>query len=123
MKILLRQSEKKHDANRVHDALIQAGLIPDSVMHDDMQTEIIFNEEIDAQAVQAVIDAYRWTEPAAPPDLPAMMREIEAIDTSVDLDGATTIAQLKAAIKTKFQRVDLKQQKIVAFQKARAGLK
>jgi hypothetical protein len=51
------------------------------------------------------------------------MAEIEAIDTTVDLDAPTTFAQLKAAIKLKFQRVDQKQQKILNFQKARAGLK
>lgn len=61
-------------------------------------------------------------EPDPPgPDFKQLVAEIEAIDTAVDFNAPSNLAELKTALKAKFQKIEAKQQKIIAY--LRANLK
>jgi hypothetical protein len=114
---------KPNSLDQLRDELETHGIKLESVEGKEDKIWLTVSDDTDEASIQAVIDAHLPQPVQAPPDFKAMMDEIEAIDTTVDLDAPTNFAQLKAATKLKFQKLDQRQQKIVNFQKARAGLK
>jgi hypothetical protein len=66
MQITLTQIEKQHDANKLHDALTDAGLtVRVEGKPDGSESYFTFADE-DEAAVQAVIDAYVYVDPGPP---------------------------------------------------------
>lgn len=98
MRKTLRQSDMQHDANRLHDALVTAGLSPQVESTQD-ETYITIPDDKDAEA-QTVIDAYTFQ---APPPLPNLRQLAQAFRDSVE--AATNLAQMKTALKVDLMKL------------------
>lgn len=98
MKKTLRQADKQHDSNRLHEALITAGLTP-IVESTSEETYITIPADKDAET-QAVIDAYVFQ---APPPQPNVKQLAVAFRDAVI--AATTIGQLKTTLSTDLMKL------------------
>jgi len=80
----LTQDDKEHNADRLQDALIEAGLAPVSVEYGDTETVFTFPDGTAEEDVQGVVDAYTFEEPPAQPNV----SPFRAIIVTVDLTHA-----------------------------------
>lgn len=94
MQIILKQSEKKHDTNKLHDALIKAGLNPWPVECTARESCFTFPDNADPAKIRGVIDAYVYHVPLPQPST----SDIIAALARMDLSAVSTLDQLKAQI-------------------------
>jgi len=93
MKVLtIRQAERRHDPNLLHDHLIAQGLNPQTVESDGEETRVYFETDEEAGQAQIALTTYQHREREVPPEIKALWLDFEAA-----LQAATTLPQLKAA--------------------------
>jgi hypothetical protein len=75
MIITLTQATKEHDTNALHQAFIDATLVPSHVESDELESRFTFADDADEGDIQDVIDAYTFSEPVEvlSPFTPAIM--------------------------------------------------
>lgn len=66
--------------NKLHDELINAGIVPLLVENKDNKTWITFEDNVDMTVVQAVIDAYDST---PLPELPTAEERIDMLENMI----------------------------------------
>lgn len=98
MKKTIRQADKQHNPNRLHDALIAAGLNP-VVESTPEETYITIPDDKDAEA-QAVIDGYTFQ--ASPPSPNVKQLAVTFRDS---VNAATNLAQIKTALSTDLMKL------------------
>lgn len=89
----LLQSTKQHDVNRLHDAFVAAGIIPQLVESTPTETRASFDDAVTTPSIQAVVNAYVFVAPAAVTDWVQLGQNYRAAVTA-----ATTLAQSKAVL-------------------------
>lgn len=94
MRIIVRQADKTHDTNQLHDALIAAGFDPWPVESTPEESRFFFDDEADEMAISVVIEGFVPTEVAPPPTPGSIIAALAAID----LGKVNTLEDLKAAI-------------------------
>lgn len=93
MVIIIMQADLPHDANRLHDQLIAAGVSPSIVRAFADRTEITVGDE-EEEAAREAVSGYQ-----PPEDVPApTASNVIAALAQMNLEGVTTIAGLKAEI-------------------------
>lgn len=78
MELILKQSDKAHDANHLHDELIAAGIAPTLVESSAEATRIVFADTVKQIDVLKVLDAHTKKPRPPAPDLAALIGEYEA---------------------------------------------
>jgi hypothetical protein len=93
MTITLTQLEKEHNVNKVHDALIAAGLVPTHVESDEEESRFTFDDSVDPGDVQDVFDAYVFVEPV-PVDVRVSPELSFTVEVSLEPAGELTFTGL-----------------------------
>lgn len=90
---IIKQAEKSHNANQLHDQLIAAGLNPLAVESTAAESKFTFEEAASDSSIDAVIAAHAPQQLAAPPNLKALWATYRT-----NLQAATTVAQIKTVL-------------------------
>lgn len=96
IEIIVRQAEKRHDTNQLHDALAAAGLNPWPVVSTAEESSFCFESEEDAGRARAVIEAHIPAQPQQ--EQPSPTASLITALAGMNLDGVATVDDLKAAI-------------------------
>ncbi|MDQ3817997.1 MAG: hypothetical protein M3362_09920 [Acidobacteriota bacterium] len=94
MIIIVKQIDKKHDVNQLHDELIKAGLNPWPVESTETESRFTFDDSADGAKVQAIVDGYTYMAPVAAPSTSDIIQAL----AQMDLAKASTLEDLKAQI-------------------------
>lgn len=91
--ITITQAQKEHHPNRLHDQLIDAGIVPLSVENTETETRITVADAVTDGSIQAVVDAHVKPEPEVPFDWKANWQSADAA-----IANANTLPALKTAV-------------------------
>lgn len=105
--IILTQAQKKHNVNALHDAFIAAEVIPLRVEGTTVESRFMFDDAASDSAIQAVVDAYAFTNPPVPVDLRAAWQAYkDAVQALPAGQAKTTFVALGVLLKELFKTRD-----------------
>lgn len=89
MIITIKQSDKKHDVNKLHDAFRHAGIYPEKVFSDSEESTFIFTIGTPLSVIDPIRNSYQYVKPEPPPDLEKLKDVVRK---------AKTVAERKQAL-------------------------
>lgn len=90
----ITQASKQHNVNALHDDYIAADLVPSQAESTSTESRFTFNDAVSDAAIQQVITNYVFVPPPASVNIRQLAQNFRDA-----VDAATTMPQLKAALK------------------------
>lgn len=90
---ILTQAQKQHHVNRLHDAFIAAGVIPERVESNGTSSTFMFQDSVADASIQTVITNYVYVAPTPPANIKQLAQNYKNA-----VNAATNVAQLKSAL-------------------------